>query len=218
MITPDGDAKMLDLGLARAMGEESPLTRPNVVIGTLDYASPEQLSDAARADGAATCTPSAARSTSPSPAHPPFEGGDVVNKIYKQRDGGPRAAGRVGAGRAGRVRGDRSQADGQGPGRSLPVGPRTSQTTWHAGPTRIASRRSWAPRPSRPGRSGPHLRISTTTISASSTTSRSPRSARSRFVTWGTPNPASPRCTSPRPHPGRLCSSPRASPSTTSSP
>ncbi|HEV3168109.1 MAG TPA: serine/threonine-protein kinase, partial [Isosphaeraceae bacterium] len=50
MITPEGDARILDMGLARAMGEESPLTRPNVVIGTLDYASPEQLSDAARAD------------------------------------------------------------------------------------------------------------------------------------------------------------------------
>src|SRR6185312_10373017 len=49
MVTPDGDAKILDLGLARAMGEESPLTRPNVVIGTLDYASPEQLGNAAEA-------------------------------------------------------------------------------------------------------------------------------------------------------------------------
>jgi serine/threonine protein kinase len=50
MVTPDGDAKILDLGLARMLGEEGALTRPNVVIGTLDYASPEQLGDAARAD------------------------------------------------------------------------------------------------------------------------------------------------------------------------
>src|SRR5205814_9159356 len=50
MITPDGDARILDLGLARAAGEESPLTRPNVVIGTLDYASPEQLGNASQAD------------------------------------------------------------------------------------------------------------------------------------------------------------------------
>ncbi len=33
----------------------------------------------------AICTASAARSTSPSPVSAPFEGGDVVNKIYKQR-------------------------------------------------------------------------------------------------------------------------------------
>ena len=42
MVTPEGDAKILDLGLARALGgdERQQLTRPNVVIGTLDYASP----------------------------------------------------------------------------------------------------------------------------------------------------------------------------------
>src|SRR5262249_3395720 len=50
MVTPSGDAKILDLGLARGGEEVPPLTSANVVIGTLDYASPEQLSDAARAD------------------------------------------------------------------------------------------------------------------------------------------------------------------------
>ena len=48
MITPDGNAKILDLGLARALGEEKGLTRANTVLGTLDYASPEQLSDASQ--------------------------------------------------------------------------------------------------------------------------------------------------------------------------
>lgn len=85
MVTPEGEAKILDMGLAKAMGEESPLTRPNVVIGTLDYASPEQLSDAAKADTRSDlyslgCTIYFALS-----GRPPFEGGDVVNKIYKQR-------------------------------------------------------------------------------------------------------------------------------------
>ncbi len=51
MVTPDGDARILDLGLARLIDDvEGSLTRHNVVIGTLDYASPEQLGDAARAD------------------------------------------------------------------------------------------------------------------------------------------------------------------------
>ena len=50
MVTPEGDARVLDLGLARALDEESPLSRPNIVIGTLDYASPEQLGNASRAD------------------------------------------------------------------------------------------------------------------------------------------------------------------------
>lgn len=90
MVTPDGDAKVLDLGLARALGEESALTRANIVIGTLDYASPEQLSDAAKADHRSDlyslgCTLYFALS-----GRPPFPGGDVINKIYKQRMEDPR--------------------------------------------------------------------------------------------------------------------------------
>jgi serine/threonine protein kinase len=85
MITPDGNAKILDLGLARALGEEGGLTRANTVLGTLDYASPEQLSDASKADVRSDlysigCTLYFALSGSP-----PFEGGDVINKIFKQR-------------------------------------------------------------------------------------------------------------------------------------
>ena len=85
MITPDGDVKLLDLGLARALGDESPLTRPNVVIGTLDYASPEQLSDAARADRRSDLYSVGCTLYFTLAGRAPFEGGDVVNKIYKQR-------------------------------------------------------------------------------------------------------------------------------------
>lgn len=85
MITPDGNAKILDLGLARALGEDKGITRANTVLGTLDYASPEQLSDATRADVRSDlysigCTLYFALS-----GRPPFEGGDVINKIFKQR-------------------------------------------------------------------------------------------------------------------------------------
>jgi serine/threonine-protein kinase len=85
MMTPDGDAKVLDLGLARALGDENPLTRPNTVIGTLDYASPEQLSDAARADRRSDLYSLGCTIYFTLSGHPPFEGGDVVNKIFKQR-------------------------------------------------------------------------------------------------------------------------------------
>jgi serine/threonine protein kinase len=85
MVTPEGDARILDLGLARTIEEENALTRPNTIIGTLDYASPEQLSDAAKANARSDlysvgCTLYFALS-----GRPPFEGGDVVNKIYKHR-------------------------------------------------------------------------------------------------------------------------------------
>ncbi len=85
MITPDGDAKILDLGLAKAVDESNPLTEPNAVVGTLDYASPEQLANATMADHRSDlysigCTIYFALS-----GHPPFEGGDIVSKIFRHR-------------------------------------------------------------------------------------------------------------------------------------
>jgi serine/threonine-protein kinase len=85
MITPEGEVKLLDLGLARALDDDKGLTRANTVLGTVDYASPEQLRDATRADvrsdlysvGCTLYFALAGRS--------PFEGGDVINKIFKQR-------------------------------------------------------------------------------------------------------------------------------------
>lgn len=85
MITPEGDAKLLDLGLARATGEESPLTHPNAVIGTLDYASPEQLSDASRADRRSDLYSLGCTLYFALTGRPPFEGGDIVNKIFRHR-------------------------------------------------------------------------------------------------------------------------------------
>jgi serine/threonine protein kinase len=85
MITPDGEVKLLDLGLARALDDEKGITRANTVLGTLDYASPEQLGDASKADRRSDlysvgCTLYFALS-----GRAPFEGGDMINKIFKQR-------------------------------------------------------------------------------------------------------------------------------------
>ncbi len=98
MVTPNGDAKILDLGLARMLGEEGGLTRPNVVIGTLDYASPEQLGDAARADQRSDLYSVGCTLYFTLTGHPPFEGGDVVNKIFKQRMDDPEPLERVARG------------------------------------------------------------------------------------------------------------------------
>jgi eukaryotic-like serine/threonine-protein kinase len=95
MVTPEGNAKILDLGLARLLGEEGALTRPNVVIGTLDYASPEQLGDAARADQRSDLYSVGCTLYFTLVGHPPFEGGDVVNKIFKQRMDDPEPLERV---------------------------------------------------------------------------------------------------------------------------
>lgn len=85
MITPEGEPKILDLGLARALGEEAALTRANAVLGTLDYASPEQLSDAAKADRRSDLYSLGCTLYFVLAGRPPFEGGDMINKIFKQR-------------------------------------------------------------------------------------------------------------------------------------
>jgi eukaryotic-like serine/threonine-protein kinase len=85
MVTPEGDARILDLGLARAENEASPLTRPNSVIGTLDYASPEQLGNASLADRRSDLYSLGCTIYFALAGRAPFEGGDVVNKIFKQR-------------------------------------------------------------------------------------------------------------------------------------
>ena len=99
MVTPEGDAKILDLGLARLVDDvEGSLTRHNVVIGTLDYASPEQLGDAARADRRSDLYSLGCTTYFALAGRPPFEGGDVVNKIFKQRMDDPEPLERVARG------------------------------------------------------------------------------------------------------------------------
>ena len=53
LITPDGRAKIVDMGLARYLGSESvngTVTQSGVTLGTFDYISPEQALDPRRAD------------------------------------------------------------------------------------------------------------------------------------------------------------------------
>lgn len=85
MVTPEGDAKILDLGLAKSMGEEGALTHPNAVLGTLDYASPEQLADASQADCRSDLYSTGCTIYFALAGRPPFEGGDIVSKIFRHR-------------------------------------------------------------------------------------------------------------------------------------
>lgn len=87
MVTPNGDAKILDLGLARDVEEpeQGRLTNPNLIVGTLDYASPEQLADAASADHRSDIYSLGCTLYFALAGHAPFPGGDAINKIYKQR-------------------------------------------------------------------------------------------------------------------------------------
>ena len=85
MITPEGGVKLLDMGLAAALDDKSGLTRANTVLGTVDYASPEQLRDATKADARSDLYSLGCTLYFALAGRAPFEGGDLINKIFKQR-------------------------------------------------------------------------------------------------------------------------------------
>jgi serine/threonine-protein kinase len=87
MLTPEGDARILDLGLAQLIGDEGLLSGSglHVVVGTLDYASPEQIEDASQADRRSDLYSLGCTLYFALAGRPPFEGGGVINKIFKQK-------------------------------------------------------------------------------------------------------------------------------------
>jgi len=48
LVTPEGQAKLLDFGLARTLDHRH--TQPGIVLGTIDYVAPEQVRDASSVD------------------------------------------------------------------------------------------------------------------------------------------------------------------------
>ena len=69
MITPSGEVKVMDFGIARAASAE-PLTQTATVLGTASYLSPEQAQGGAGRRPLATSTPWASCCTRCSPAGP----------------------------------------------------------------------------------------------------------------------------------------------------
>lgn len=76
---------ILDLGLAKALGDRQSLTRPGVILGTLDYAAPEQLRDASKVESPADYYALGCILYHALAGHVPFDGGDAVSKIYRHR-------------------------------------------------------------------------------------------------------------------------------------
>lgn len=88
MITPNGHAKVLDLGLALIEGEELPEDKTIVgghgyVVGTMDYIAPEQVESPTDVDPRADLYSLGCALYSSLTGQPPFPGGTAQQKIRK---------------------------------------------------------------------------------------------------------------------------------------
>jgi len=90
MLTPDGDAKLLDYGFALVRGEERPadpavLGGPGYALGTMDYLPPEQSTDAAAAGPAADLYALGCSLYFAFTGRVPYPGGTARDKIRRHR-------------------------------------------------------------------------------------------------------------------------------------
>ena len=90
MVTPNGHAKVLDLGLALAVDEELPTDKKIVggqgyVVGTMDYIAPEQVDDPTGVDARADLYAMGCSLYYALTGQPPFPGGTSQEKMKRHR-------------------------------------------------------------------------------------------------------------------------------------
>jgi serine/threonine protein kinase len=90
MVTPNGHAKILDMGLALAVGEELPKDKTIVggqgyVVGTMDYIAPEQVDDPTAVDARADLYALGCSMYFALTGTPPFPGGSSIDKMKWHR-------------------------------------------------------------------------------------------------------------------------------------
>jgi len=88
MITPNGHAKLLDLGLALIEGEELPVDKSilggrGYVVGTMDYIAPEQVADPTGVDGRADLYSLGCSAYYVLTGQVPFPGGTSQQKVRR---------------------------------------------------------------------------------------------------------------------------------------
>jgi eukaryotic-like serine/threonine-protein kinase len=94
MVTPNGHAKILDLGLALAVDEELPtdtkiLGGQGYVVGTMDYIAPEQVDDPTGVDARADLYAMGCSMYFALTGQPPFPGGTSLEKMKRHRTAAP---------------------------------------------------------------------------------------------------------------------------------
>jgi eukaryotic-like serine/threonine-protein kinase len=90
MVTPNGHAKVLDMGLALAVDEELPTDKKIVggqgyVVGTMDYIAPEQVDDPSKVDARADLYGLGCSIYYALAGQPPFPGGTSLEKMKLHR-------------------------------------------------------------------------------------------------------------------------------------
>lgn len=90
MVTPNGHAKILDMGLALSLDEELPTDKSIVggvgyVVGTMDYIAPEQTEDPTGVDARADLYALGCTMYFALTGRPPFPGGTSLQKIKRHR-------------------------------------------------------------------------------------------------------------------------------------
>jgi serine/threonine protein kinase len=92
MLTPEGQVKILDFGLARFVSESPTaggLTQVGTSMGTPDYIAPEQARDARTADTRADIYSLGCTLYSFLTGQPPFPGGDYIQKVMAHIERAP---------------------------------------------------------------------------------------------------------------------------------
>jgi serine/threonine protein kinase len=92
IVTPNDHAKLLDLGLALAVGESGArevVGGQGYVIGTMDYLSPEQADDATQVDGRSDLYSLGCTAYFAVTGRPPFPGGTTAEKIQRHHHDEP---------------------------------------------------------------------------------------------------------------------------------
>ena len=124
MVTRNGDIKVMDFGIARAMSDaQATMTQTAQVIGTAQYLSPEQARGE-RVDSRSDLYSAGCLLYELLTGRPPFTGDSPVAIAYQhvRENPDPAVAGRPG--RAGVGRRDRAEGDGQVSRRPVPDGRR----------------------------------------------------------------------------------------------